>query len=85
MNYRSITNEMLTRFRTHGGSRYGGEDVLQLEHAALQAAFFAEQESAPVRLRRWDESAKLTNLATPYIEHFAGYLDTSATSRGSAT
>lgn len=44
-----VTNEVLQLFREHGGSRYGGEDVSQLEHA-LQAAFFAEQEGAPATL-----------------------------------
>lgn len=177
-----VTNEVLHLFHQHGGSRYGGEDVSQLEHA-LQAANFAEQDGAPptliaaallhdvghllhdlpadapehgiddeheavggrwlasrfglevcepvrlhvaakrylctvepayvgklsgpsiqslqlqggpmsaaevadferhpfyaeaVRLRRWDEAAKVTNLVTPYIEHFTTHLDAAA-------
>jgi phosphonate degradation associated HDIG domain protein len=44
-----VTREVLQLFRTHGGSRYGGENVSQLEHA-LQAAYFAEQDGAPSTL-----------------------------------
>jgi phosphonate degradation associated HDIG domain protein len=44
-----VTNEVLQLLQQHGGSRYGGENVSQLEHA-LQAAFFAEQEGAPATL-----------------------------------
>lgn len=44
-----VTSEVLQLFRQYGGSRYGGENVSQLEHA-LQAAYFAEQEGAPATL-----------------------------------
>jgi phosphonate degradation associated HDIG domain protein len=44
-----VTCEVLQLFRQHGGSRYGGENVSQLEHA-LQAAYSAEQEGAPATL-----------------------------------
>ena len=44
-----VTLEVLQLFRAHGGSRYGGENVSQLEHA-LQAGFFAENEGAPQSL-----------------------------------
>jgi phosphonate degradation associated HDIG domain protein len=44
-----VTKEVLELFHQHGGSRYGGENVSQLEHA-LQAAYFAEQEGAPSML-----------------------------------
>lgn len=177
-----VTSEVLQLFRRHGGSRYGGENVSQLEHA-LQAAHFAENDGAPatliaaallhdighllhdlpadapdqgiddqhealgarwlagrfgpavcepvnlhvvakrylcatdpsyfqllsgpsiqslalqggpmnraesqqfeqhpfyseaVRLRRWDDAAKVEHLVTPYLEHFASYLDQAA-------
>lgn len=49
MPHSPVTDEILLLFRQHGGSRYGGEDVSQLEHA-LQAAHFAEQEGAPSSL-----------------------------------
>lgn len=48
-NHQRVTDEVLQLFRQHGGSRYGGENVSQLEHA-LQAAYFAEQEGAPATL-----------------------------------
>lgn len=188
MSHHPVTDEVLSLFRSHGGSRYGGEDVSQLEHA-LQAAYFAEQEGArssliaaallhdighllhdlpadapehgiddehealgsrwlatrfgpevcepvrlhvaakrylcaveptyfnhlsgpsiqslalqggpmspadveefeaspfytdAVRLRRWDERAKIPNFVTPYIEHFAAHLDAAVGIRGSA-
>ena len=181
-NYHPVTCEVLDLFHAHGGSRYGGENVSQLEHA-LQAAFFAERDGAPstliaaallhdighllhdlpadapdqgiddrhealgarwlagrfgpavcepvnlhviakrylcavdpayfdllsapsiqslalqggpmnaeesrqfeqhpfhqeaVRLRRWDDAAKVEKLATPYVEHFAQHLDAAA-------
>src|SRR5262245_825326 len=40
-----VTNEVIALFRLRGDSQYGGEAVTQLEHA-LQAATFAERESA---------------------------------------
>ena len=44
-----VTREVLQLFQLHGGSRYGGENVSQLEHA-LQAAYFAEKDGAPATL-----------------------------------
>lgn len=44
-----VTREVLAVFQKHGGSRYGGENVSQLEHA-LQAAYFAEKDGAPATL-----------------------------------
>lgn len=44
MNHPIIT-EILTLFKTNGGSMYGGEEVTQLEHA-LQAATFAKENNA---------------------------------------
>lgn len=44
-----VTREVLQLFQQHGGSRYGGENVSQLEHA-LQAAYFAEKDGAPATL-----------------------------------
>lgn len=44
-----VTREVLHVYRTQGSSRYGGENVSQLEHA-LQAAYFAENEGAPPAL-----------------------------------
>jgi len=44
-NNHSTTDEVLRLFRERGGSQYGGEVVTQLEHA-LQAATFAERETA---------------------------------------
>jgi predicted DNA-binding protein YlxM (UPF0122 family) len=40
-----IVSEILTLFKTNGGSMYGGEAVTQLEHA-LQAATFAKENNA---------------------------------------
>jgi len=40
-----IVSEILTLFKTNGGSMYGGEAVTQLEHA-LQAATFAKDNNA---------------------------------------
>ena len=40
-----IVLEILTLFKTNGGSMYGGEAVTQLEHA-LQAATFAQENNA---------------------------------------
>jgi phosphonate degradation associated HDIG domain protein len=49
MDHHPVTHEVLQLFQRHGGSRYGGENVSQLEHA-LQAAYSAEQEGAPATL-----------------------------------
>jgi predicted HD phosphohydrolase len=35
--------------------------------------------AAAVRLRRWDDAAKVVGLATPPLEHFAAFVDRSAT------
>jgi len=43
--HHATTLEILGLFREHGDSQYGGECVSQLEHA-LQAAWFAERDSA---------------------------------------
>lgn len=43
--HHSIVTEILTLFKTNGGSMYGGEAVTQLEHA-LQTATLAKQNSA---------------------------------------
>jgi phosphonate degradation associated HDIG domain protein len=188
MSHHPVTREVLQLFQLHGGSRYGGENVSQLEHA-LQAAYFAEQDGAPstliaaallhdvghllhdlpadapdrgiddqhealgarwlagrfgaavcepvnlhvvakrylcandpsyfallsapsiqslalqggpmsneesrqfeqhpfcqqaVRLRRWDDAAKVEKLVTPYIDHFASHLDAAAAERSAA-
>ncbi len=63
---------------------------LQLQGGPMTADEIAAFEANPfhahaVRLRRWDETAKRTNFATPYLEHFAEHLDAAARFRGSAT
>jgi phosphonate degradation associated HDIG domain protein len=45
VSHQPVTDEILRLFRARGDSRYGAEDVSQLEHA-LQAAHLAEQEGA---------------------------------------
>jgi predicted HD phosphohydrolase len=52
------------------GGPMSPEEVLAFE----QLPFFAEA----VRLRRWDEAAKVEAMLTPYIEHFALHLDAAA-------
>jgi len=43
---------------------------------AERAAFEASPHcAAAVRLRRWDDAAKVVGLATPPLEHFADYVD----------
>ncbi|QDU27912.1 hypothetical protein ETAA8_30030 [Anatilimnocola aggregata] len=37
-----------------------------------------------VRLRKWDDAAKVEGLVTPYIEHFAPHLDAAAKLAGAA-
>ncbi len=53
-----------------GSALYGSEAVTQLE----QAKRFIGQPHADdaVRLRRWDDAAKITGLATRSLEHFIG-------------
>jgi phosphonate degradation associated HDIG domain protein len=51
------------------------------EVAQFQANPFAED---AVRLRRWDDTAKIEGLATPPFSHFAGYF-TSAVRKGSGS
>lgn len=46
---KSVVEQILRLFDARGSSGYGGEAVLQLEHA-LQAAMFAENEKAPPAL-----------------------------------
>lgn len=52
---------------------------LRLQGGPMSAAEAKEFESsahfkAAVRLRRWDEAAKVVGLATPDLQHFTGYL-----------
>jgi gamma-butyrobetaine dioxygenase len=52
---------------------------LELQGGAMSADEVAEFEQLPnyadaVRLRRWDDTAKVANLPTPDIEHFVPYL-----------
>lgn len=49
MTHHPTTLEILELFAARGNSQYGGEAVSQIEHG-LQAAFFAEQASAPASL-----------------------------------
>lgn len=47
--------------------------------AAAAAAFIAEPHAdAAVRLRRWDDEAKVPGRATPPLEHFRRYLEAAA-------
>lgn len=53
---------------------------LQLQGGPMSAAEITEFEAGPhcraaVRLRRWDEAAKVVGLSTPTIEHFASHLE----------
>lgn len=57
---------------------------LELQGGLLSDAEREEFESsvycaAAVRLRRWDDAAKVVGLATPPLEHFAQYIDGCAT------
>jgi phosphonate degradation associated HDIG domain protein len=52
---------------------------LALQGGKMTAAEAAEFEKMPraadaIRLRRWDDAAKIPNYPTPSLEHFAGYL-----------
>ena len=52
---------------------------LSLQGGPMTAAEIAAFEALPghaeaVRLRRWDEGAKVKDLATPGFAHFAGYV-----------
>jgi phosphonate degradation associated HDIG domain protein len=44
----------------------------ETERAAFEASPYC---AAAVRLRRWDDAAKVIGLATPPLEHFADYVD----------
>jgi len=60
---------------------------LELQGGPMSAAEIAAFEQLPhfpeaVRLRRWDDAAKVPNLVTPYLEHFAAHLDAAALSIG---
>lgn len=62
---------------------------LKLQGGVMSAAEVQAFEATPfaaeaVQLRRWDEAAKQPGLATPPIEHFAGYLDAGCLPNGAS-
>ncbi|WP_425619313.1 phosphonate degradation HD-domain oxygenase [Anatilimnocola sp. NA78] len=61
---------------------------LELQGGPMSAEEVARFEQRPhfqdaVRLRRWDDAAKVPELVTPYLEHFARHLDAAVAKEGS--
>ena len=70
-------------------SRLSGPSMtsLMLQGGPMSADEVREFDSLPfavdaVRLRRWDEAAKVPRCVTPRIEHFARHLDATCTTAG---
>ena len=62
----SLSGPSLQSFRLQGGPM-SSEELAQFE----SEPHFHDA----VRLRRWDDGAKIIGLETPSLEHFAGYID----------
>lgn len=63
---------------------------LQLQGGAMDDAEVAKFEAGPfakdaIRLRRWDDEAKVVDLKTPTLDHFAQYLAVAAEALNSQT
>lgn len=72
-------------------SRLSGPSItsLKLQGGPMSADEVREFDALPyaadaVRLRRWDEAAKVPRCVTPRIEHFAGHLDATCQSAGAS-
>ena len=67
----------------HGGLSPASQRSLALQGGAFtaeEAAIFRQRPYAEdaIRLRRWDDLAKVPGLATPPLDHFRQYLDAAA-------
>lgn len=73
--FETLSQPSIVSLRLQGGPMTSEEAAEFSQHPHCEAA---------VRLRRWDDAAKITNQPTPPLAHFAGYLR-QASLQGAAT